>query len=146
MLIFEDYQSVSVIIPVHNEAENIATLLEKVSAVLKNLGRPWEIIVVDDGSTDSTLKQIAGMEVKVISHPYNIGNGAAIKTGIRHACGEIVLLMDGDGQHDPRDIPRLIGQIGPFDMIVGARTNGLSQNTHRTLANQVYNLDRKSVV
>lgn len=142
MLIFEDYQcaSVSVVIPVHNEAESIACLLEKVSTVLKTLGRPWEIIVVDDGSTDGTLKQVAGAEVKVISHPYNIGNGAAIKTGIRHACGEIVLLMDGDGQHDPRDIPRLIDQIGPFDMVVGGRTNGAYQNAHRKLANQAYNL------
>ncbi|MGH9425199.1 MAG: glycosyltransferase family 2 protein, partial [Terriglobia bacterium] len=86
-----------------------------------------------------TLKRIESWEVKVIAHPYNIGNGAAIKTGIRRACGEIILMMDGDGQHDPADIPRLIEQIGPYDMVIGARSNG-SQNTHRMVANQFYNL------
>ncbi len=97
------------------------------------------MVVVDDGSTDETLKRLEPLEVKVIAHPYNIGNGAAIKTGIRHACGEIILMMDGDGQHDPIDIPKLIEQIGPYDMAIGARSNG-SQNTHRMVANQFYNL------
>ncbi len=97
------------------------------------------MVVIDDGSTDETLKRLEPLEVKVIAHPYNIGNGAAIKTGIRHACGEIILMMDGDGQHDPLDIPRLIEQIGPYDMAIGARSSG-SQSTHRMVANQFYNL------
>lgn len=140
-LLYDDYRgaSVSVIVPVHNEEEAIVNLIEQIVRVLKGLGRPWEVVIVDDGSTDQTLKRIEPLEVKVIAHPYNIGNGAAIKTGIRHACGEIILMMDGDGQHDPADIPRLIEQIGPYDMVVGARSNG-SQNTHRMLANHFYNL------
>jgi len=138
---YDDYRtaSVSVIVPVHNEEEQITGLLERLILVLKRLGRPWEIIVIDDGSKDRSIQQMEHLEVKVIAHPYNIGNGAAVKTGIRHACGEIVLMIDGDGQHDPQDIPRLIDQIGPYDMVVGARSNG-SHNTHRMLANHLYNL------
>src|SRR5919198_578740 len=142
MLFFDDYQSasVSLIIPVHNEDESISPLLEEAIAVMKGLGRPWEIIVVDDGSTDQTLERLRDKEVRVIAHPYNIGNGAAIKTGIRYASGEIIVMMDGDGQHDPQDIPKLIAQIGPYDMVVGARTNGFSENKHRTFANHFFNL------
>jgi glycosyltransferase involved in cell wall biosynthesis len=131
--------SVSLVIPAHNESESIGSLLDKAIEVMKSLGRPWEIIVVDDGSSDQTLDSIKDKPVKIIAHPYNIGNGAAIKTGIRHACGEIILMMDGDSQHDPGDIPRLIEQIGPYDMVIGARSNG-SQSTHRMVANQFYNL------
>ena len=140
-LFYDDYRSasVSVIIPVRNEEDAIVNLVQQVIRILKGLGRPWEVVVVDDGSTDETLKRLEPLEVKVIAHPYNIGNGAAIKTGIRHACGEIILMMDGDGQHDPNDIPKLIEQIGPYDMVIGARSNG-SQNTHRMVANQFYNL------
>ena len=123
----------------HNEEDAIVSLVQQIILVLKGLGRPWEVVIIDDGSTDGTLKCLEPLEVKVIAHPYNIGNGAAIKTGIRHACGEIILMMDGDGQHDPGDIPRLIEQIGPYDMAIGARSNG-SQNTHRMVANQFYNL------
>jgi len=140
-LFYDDYRgaSVSVIVPVHNEEDAIVNLVQQIILVLKLLGRPWEVVIVDDGSTDGTLKRLEPLEVKVIAHPYNIGNGAAIKTGIRHACGEIIVMMDGDGQHDPADISRLIEQIGSYDMVVGARSNG-SQNTHRMLANQFYNL------
>jgi len=140
-LFYDDYRgaSVSVIVPVHNEEDAIGSLVEQVIGVLKGLGRPWEVVIIDDGSTDNTLRRLEPLEVKAIAHPYNIGNGAAIKTGIRHACGEIILMMDGDGQHDPADIPKLIEQIGPYDMVVGARSNG-SHETHRLLANNFYNL------
>jgi glycosyltransferase involved in cell wall biosynthesis len=140
-LFFDDYRgaSLSVVVPVHNEEEAIADLIQRIIVVLKGFGRPWEVVVVDDGSTDRTVERIEPLEVKFISHPYNIGNGAAVKTGIRHACGEIILMMDGDGQHDPADIPKLVAQIGPYDMVVGARSNG-SQHAHRMVANQFYNL------
>ena len=142
MLSFEDYDqaSISVIIPVHNEAQVIVRTVERVIDTLSRLGRPWEIIIVDDGSTDETLQKIENLEIKVVAHPYNIGNGAAIKTGIRHASGEIIVMMDGDGQHDPLDIPKLIKDIGPYDMVVGARTNWLEQSKIRTFANHSYNL------
>lgn len=141
-ILFEDFEnaSVSLVIPAYNEAESIEALLEKAIEIMKALGRPWEIIVVDDGSSDKTLEVIKDKQVKIIAHPYNIGNGAAIKTGIRHANCEIVVIMDADGQHNPENIPRLIAAIGPYDMVVGARTHGFSHNKHRTMANHCYNL------
>ncbi len=132
--------SVSLIIPAHNESGCIGGVLDKAIEVMKSLGRPWEIIVVDDGSSDQTLDSIKDRPVKIVAHPYNIGNGAAIKTGIRHANGEVLVLMDADGQHNPQDIPRLIAAIGPYDMVVGARSNGFSYNKHRAIANQCYNI------
>jgi glycosyltransferase involved in cell wall biosynthesis len=142
ILFYDDYReaSVSVIIPVYNEAGAIGQLLERVIAAMRELGRPWEVVVVDDGSNDGTLDEIKDQDVTIIAHPYNIGNGAAIKTGIRYCSGEIVVMMDGDGQHDPRDIPQLVARIGPYDMVVGARVDGFNQNRHRTLANHLYNL------
>jgi glycosyltransferase involved in cell wall biosynthesis len=132
--------SVSLVVPAHNESESIGEVLDGAIKVMKSLGRPWEIIVVDDGSADSTLDSIKDRPVKIVSHPYNIGNGAAIKTGIRHANGEVLVLMDADGQHNPQDITKLIAAIGPYDMVVGARTNGFDYNKHRAIANHCYNL------
>ena len=142
ILFYDDYRdaSISVIIPAYNEAGSIGRLIDRVAGVLEGLGRPWEVVVVDDGSTDGTLDSLRDKDVTVVAHPYNIGNGAAIKTGIRHCSGDIVIMMDGDGQHDPEDIPRLVSQIGPYDMVVGARINGFNQSKHRTLANYLYNL------
>ena len=141
-LLYDDFEnaSVSLVIPALNESNSIGALLDKAIGVMKSLDRPWEIIVVDDGSSDQTVDVIKDRPVKIVAHPYNIGNGAAIKTGIRHASGEVVVMMDADGQHNPEDIPRLIAALGPYDMVVGARTNGFSQNKHRTVANQCYNL------
>ncbi len=112
--------TVSVVIPAYNEAKNIATVLHG----LRDYSSECEIIVVDDGSTDGTGDAAAAVPgVKVVSHPYNIGYGAALKTGIRAASGETIVMMDSDGQHrDYADIDRLIEHIGEFDMVVGART------------------------
>jgi len=134
------HSSVSVVIPVHNEERAIASLVDRVILVLKGLERQWEVIVVDDGSTDGTLRELHGREIKLVAHPYNIGNGAAIKTGIRQTSGEIIVTMDGDGQHDPMDFPRLLEPIGPYDMVVGSRLNPFAHNKHRALANKFYNL------
>lgn len=128
------------VIPVHNEERSIASLVDRVILVLRGMERPWEVIVVDDGSTDGSMRELRGKEIKLVAHPYNIGNGAAIKTGIRHASGEIIVTMDGDGQHDPAEIPRLLESMGPFDMVVGSRLNPFAHNRHRALANQLYNL------
>ena len=131
--------SVSIIIPVYNEANSLPNLLDELTSILDGLKRPWEILVVNDGSTDATLEVLKGRRVRTISHPYNIGNGGAIKTGIRYSVGEIIVTMDGDSQHDPKDIPLLLSPIGPFDMVVGSRSNGFSQGTHRAIANKFYN-------
>ena len=109
---------VTIIIPAHNEEEGIADVINGV----KQLNKGYEIIVVDDGSTDNTYKLATDTGVKVIRHPYNKGYGAALKTGIRNAEADIVLFMDADRQHQPSDIKKLIQYIGEYDMVVGART------------------------
>jgi glycosyltransferase involved in cell wall biosynthesis len=113
----------------------LATLLP----VLK-LQRPdAEIIVVDDGSADTTSDICASQGVIRIAHPYPKGNGAAIKTGARAAMGEIIVFMDGDGQHHPEDIPRLLEKIDAgYDMAVGARVGGSHAGVHRAVANDVF--------
>jgi glycosyltransferase involved in cell wall biosynthesis len=84
--------------------------------------RDWEVIVVNDGSTDSTADVVLQYEARLISHPYNKGYGASLKTGIRNATGEIVVIMDSDGQHDAADIEKLLEHIENYEMVVGARS------------------------
>ena len=109
---------VTIVIPAHNEEEGIADVINGV----KGLNTGYEILVVDDGSTDNTYKLASDAGVKVIRHPYNKGYGAALKTGIRTAEADIVLFMDADMQHKPSDIKKLIQYIEGYDMVVGART------------------------
>lgn len=127
---------ISIVIPAYNEADVIGSILDQITA----LALDTEVIVVNDGSTDNT-GEIARSRtgVRVIDHPYNIGNGAAVKTGIWAARGEIIVMMDSDGQHQPKDIPRLVAGIGPYDMVVGARSNDSNTELHRNLANKMYN-------
>jgi glycosyltransferase involved in cell wall biosynthesis len=127
----------SIVIPVFNEAANLGRLLAKINDL--RLPRA-EIIVVDDGSTDDSPVVAAQAGATVVRHPYNIGNGAAIKNGIRAARGRLILFMDGDGQHNPEDIPKLLAEAGRYHMVVGARSKGSKVRFHRNLANLVYNL------
>ncbi|MCI0527270.1 MAG: glycosyltransferase family 2 protein, partial [Nitrospira sp.] len=129
--------SVTVIIPVYNEEPIIGHV---VSEVKKVIGIQGDVLVVNDGSTDKTAEMAKQAGARVISHPYNIGNGAAIKTGIRHAKGEFLVLMDGDGQHRAEDIPRLLAELDRFDLVVGARSMDSHKNLPRHFANQAYNL------
>jgi len=131
---------VSIIIPAYREEDGIADVLERVRGIMDVRGGSYEIVVVDDGSDDATAEKAGESGARVISHPYNIGNGAAIKTGVRNAQGEILVMLDGDGQHDPEDIPRLLERIGLYDMVVGARTKKSEASLHRRLANIIYNL------
>jgi glycosyltransferase involved in cell wall biosynthesis len=99
-----------------------------------------EIIVVDDGSTDSTKEVALQSGAKVVSHSYSKGNGAAIKTGARVATGDVIVFMDADGQHDPKDIPSLIEKIEQgYDLVVGARQKGSQASFGRGIANKLYN-------
>lgn len=128
---------ISIVIPVFNEAEKLLELLKRIRALgLTNS----EIIVVDDGSTDGSTDVALAGGANVIRHPYNIGNGAAIKSGIRAARGRLLLFMDGDGQHRPEDIPKLIAESRDYHMVVGARAKGSKRRVHRYAANLVYNL------
>jgi|YNPBryBLVA2012_1023415.scaffolds.fasta_scaffold11809_2 glycosyltransferase involved in cell wall biosynthesis len=118
--------SVSVVIPAFNEAHNIGAVVQRVRAALPDA----EILVVDDASQDGTAAAALAAGARVERHPTNRGNGAAVKTGIRHASGEVVLLMDADGQMDPRYIPDLLGGIAAgYDMVVGARTRETQGDT-----------------
>ena len=130
----------SVLIPAANEAEIIADVVSSVRAAMEKLNRPYEILVIDDGSTDETALRAENAGARVISHPYNIGNGAAVKTGIRHAKGDILVMMDGDGQHNPEYIAPMLEKIDRYDMVVGARTSESESHIHRDLANRLYNL------
>ncbi len=126
---------ISVIIPVYNEALTIGAIVSKI----KELHPDVEIIVVNDGSTDDTAAIARGAGAHVHSHPYNIGNGAAIKSGIRIAGGDILVFMDGDNQHNPEDIVKLLRYIPEYDMVVGARANGDQASVGRTLGNTAFN-------
>ena len=129
----------SVIIPVFNEEKIIAPIISQIKTALDALDYQYEILLIDDGSEDNTalIAQEAG--ARVISHPENMGNGAAIKTGIRNAKGKNLVMMDGDGQHPPEDLPRLLQELGPYDMVVGARVKGSETAAHRDFANRIYN-------
>jgi glycosyltransferase involved in cell wall biosynthesis len=132
--------SLSIILPAKNEAQNLDALLPRVQAMLAGLDCEAEIIVVDDGSTDATREVCAAHRVRVLTHPYSSGNGAAVKSGARAARGEVLAFMDGDGQHDPELIPELLAKLDEgFDMVVGARTSEAHAGAHRFAANTFYN-------
>jgi glycosyltransferase involved in cell wall biosynthesis len=127
---------ISIILPAKNEAESLKVLLPE----LKRQFPDEEIIVVDDGSTDDTVAVCEQNQVRVISHVYSMGNGAAIKTGARNAEGNILVFMDADGQHTPDDIQRLIEKINTgFDMVVGARQVDSHASLTRRIGNTFYN-------
>ena len=126
----------SVIIPVFNEEAVISAVLSQILTI----AQIDEIIVVDDGSVDETAQVVRTFdEVKLVQHPYNIGNGAAVKTGVRSATGDVIVLMDGDGQHPPTEIPHLLSYLDRYEMVVGARSMGSDQQIHRNLANTLFN-------
>jgi glycosyltransferase involved in cell wall biosynthesis len=132
-------KKLSVIVPVFNEAGVIGSIVARIQAVLNDLDLDYEILVVNDGSKDETAVQANAAGAKVISHPYNIGNGAAVKTGIRNATGDVMVMLDGDGQHPPEDIPRLLEKVARYHMVVGARTSKSDSAWHRNVANTAYN-------
>jgi glycosyltransferase involved in cell wall biosynthesis len=127
--------SVSIVIPAMNEAATIGTVIAAVQAHCPGA----EVVVVDDASRDNTADVAAAAGARVIRRPYNVGNGAGVKTGVREATGDVIVIVDADGQMDPADIPRLLRHIGPYDMVIGERDRSGQQNTLRWLGNSALN-------
>ncbi len=128
--------SISVVIPAFNEAQTIGRVIRAV----REQCRDAEIIVVDDYSRDATAEQATAAGARVIRRPYNIGNGAGVKTGVRSATGDVIVVIDADGQHDPADIPRLLEHIDGYDMVIATRPDRSSQqNAVRWLGNSALN-------
>jgi len=127
---------INVVIPAKNELAGLKIILPEICKLYPD----HEIIVVDDGSDDDTEQICNNDDVTVIRHPYSKGNGAAIKTGARVAKADILVFMDADGQHDPKDIKRLLDKYDQgFDMVVGARSVSSQASVGRLCANTFYN-------
>ena len=130
-----DPSSVSIVIPALNEAAIIGDVVTQ----LRGAASWREVIVVDDGSSDETSGRARAAGACVVRHPYNKGNGAAVKTGIRRAAGEYVLIVDADGQHAPEDSIRLAARLGEYDLVVGARSPGTQATHGRRAGNALLN-------
>ena len=130
-----DPSAISIVIPALNEEEAIGDVVSQLRAEA-----PWkEILVVDDGSHDETAARASQAGAEVVRHPYTKGNGAAVKTGIRRAQGEFVLIVDADGQHSPSDARRLVQRLGEYDLVIGARSAQTQATIGRRFGNQLLN-------
>ena len=130
-----DPSNVSIVIPAFNEAASIGGVV----SMLRDAAAWREILVVDDGSTDETAERATAAGAAVVRHPYNKGNGAAVKSGIRRAAGEYVLILDADGQHPPEDAIRLVARLGEFDLVIGARADASQATIGRRAGNTLLN-------
>jgi len=118
-----DPSTVTVVLPAFEEAGAVGVVVQ----ALQEAATWREVLVIDDGSSDETATVAATAGARVIRHPYNKGNGAAVKTGIRHAAGEYILIIDADGQHSAADALRLVSFLGEYDLVVGARAGSNQQ-------------------
>ncbi|MFI5078180.1 MAG: glycosyltransferase family 2 protein [Vicinamibacteria bacterium] len=130
-----DPGSTSIVIPAFNEGAAVGEVVR----ALRQAAAWHEILVVDDGSTDDTAAHAADAGATVVRHPYNKGNGASVKSGIRRATGEFVLILDGDGQHKPEDACRLVDSLGEYDLVVGARDASTQASGRRRIGNALLN-------
>ena len=129
-------EKISILIPARNEAPSIGGLIERIRVVIPAA----EIVVTDDGSDDGTGEIAATLGARVFRHPVALGNGAAVKAAVRHARGDVLVMMDADGQHDPADIPRLLAQLAAgYDLVVGARDAASQASIWRGFGNWLYN-------
>ena len=129
---------ISVVIPAYNEEKNIGEVLSKTISVMESLGSSYEIIVVDDGSIDRTLEIASTYKVTVLSNGRNKGKGYALRKGFQHARGDVIVTIDSDGAHDPKDIPEMLKPIfNGADVVSGSRFLGVNKDFTSSL-NQLY--------
>jgi glycosyltransferase involved in cell wall biosynthesis len=128
-------ESVTIVLPAYNEGESIGRLVTALRAVA-----PWhEVLVIDDGSTDGTGHAAQDAGARIVRHPYNKGNGAAVKTAIRSATSDWLAIVDADGQHRAEDALKLVGRLGEFDLVIGARDPRTQATAGRRLGNAILN-------
>ena len=134
---------VSVLMPAYNEAENLVEVIPSTAAALDALGRSWEIVIVDDGSTDGTRSVMAGLRsanVRYIRLRRNSGKSAALEVGLNHVQGEYVVLMDADGQDDPNELPKMFAKLEEgFDLVTGSRAGGRQDRFIKRNRSKIYN-------
>ena len=135
----------SIVIPVYNEEENVEPLIQEINATVRPLGKPYEIVVVDDGSRDATFSMLARLHLRdpclrVVRLKRNFGQTAAIAAGLAHSDGDVVVLMDGDAQNDPKDIPALLAELKKGnDLVCGWRSNRRDPFLNRRLPSMIAN-------
>jgi glycosyltransferase involved in cell wall biosynthesis len=128
-------RATTVLIPAFNEGASIGRVVTDLRGAA-----PWhDVLVIDDGSSDDTGARAATSGARVIRHPYNKGNGAAVKTGIRHSDSAFVVVVDGDGQHGPADAVRLVSHLDSYDLVVGARSTRTHASFSRRVGNSMLN-------
>ena len=134
---------VSVLMPAYNEAENLVEVIPSTAAALEALGRSWEIVVVDDGSTDGTrsvMAKLRGPNVRYIRLRRNSGKSAALEVGLNHVEGEHVVLMDADGQDDPAELPKMFAKLEEgYDLVTGSRAGGRQDRFIKRNTSKIYN-------
>jgi glycosyltransferase involved in cell wall biosynthesis len=136
---------ISVVVPIFEEETSIKLLIPDIIQTLEKEDLTFEIVVVDDGSEDESLNILRTMRsefpehLRVARHLYNKGNGSALRTGTQVATGEIVVYMDSDGQHSPKEITKLLSSIPPYDLVIGFRTKDYQGKWYRNVANRFYN-------
>src|SRR4030095_8209971 len=135
----------SIVIPVYNEEENVEPLIQEINAAVRPLGKPYEIVVVDDGSRDATFSLLARLHLRdpclrLVRLKRNFGQTAAIAAGLAHSDGDVVVLMDGDAQNDPKDIPALLAELKKGnDLVCGWRSERRDPFLHRRLPSLIAN-------